>query len=280
MITPVLRWALLLGALLAAGPVAYALTRALHDADGGHGATLLVGASASRGLLAASVVAGLATVFGVAGARYFNLHTGMTAAGFIAAWGAWGLGTVQDVLRQQRSPAPLAWLGAEGLLTAGFTLALVIVLRRLAKAPAHPPPQGAPPDRRAVRHAAAVAAGVAAGAVALWVFCVTPLKGQTVVCASLAALFAAAACEIVAVSLGISADERHGAGSLLVLAVAAPFVARVYHGGDALAAVLDARFLPVARPLSLDWAAGVLIGGPIGVSWAASMLEKKSPAPA
>lgn len=282
MLNATLRWALLLVSLLAVGPFAYRLTHSLHDIDAGHAATLLVNAAPFRGILIGLLVFALAGAVGLIGSRFFALGTGMSAAGFVLAWAAWGLGAVEDILRRARSGHDLPILALEGLFTAALALLLAALFDKAAKR--HEPHKLERQDTRAAatplahRALATLAAFIAGGAV-LWLFCVTMLKGQTVVCAALAGLFGAAAAEYVAVYFGGSAGVRQPILGLALLALVGPLAARLFHS-DPVAAAFDHTLLPIARPLSLDWAAGALLGVPIGLSWTSAMVERGSPSPA
>lgn len=274
MVKATFRWTLLLASLFALGPLAYAATRHLRDVDHGPAATLLVGDSMGAGVLAGLIVFAIAAVAGAIGARFFAFHTGLTAAGFVVAWGAWGLGTLDAIARRARDASDLPVLAIEGLLVMGVAIALTWGLERLApKAPPASESPLNPADTKGIA-AGAIAAAVVGG-LAIWIFCMTTYKGQTVACAALAGILGAAAAQLVAAFLGSSIGALPPMLGLAALALVGPLAARVMHDAQFVQAVFNAGVLPLAKPLSLDWAAGALIGVPIGLSWAGSMLERK-----
>jgi hypothetical protein len=67
-------------------------------------------------------------------------------------------------------------------------------------------------------------------------------------------------------------------GAVAALGVLAPLTG--WFSGDAVAAARMGTLFPLATVTPLHWAAGGLFGVPMGVAWAASMMEKKSEATA
>lgn len=278
MVKATLRWTFLLAALFVLGPLAYAATHHLRDASLGHATTLLVGGSLSAGLLAGLIVFALAAGAGALGARFFALPAGLTGAGFILVWGAWGLGTLDAIVRRTRESSDLPILAFEGLLVMSIAILVGWGLERIA-----PPPDPVDDSRSTPPNAKIIAASSAAcavvGGLAVWIFCVTTLKGQTVASAAIAGLLGAAAAQLVAAFMGSSIGVIPPMIGMAIIALAGPLSARAMHGSEFVQAVFNAGVLPLAKPLSLDWAAGAMIGIPIGLSWAGSMLERK-PVPA
>jgi hypothetical protein len=64
--------------------------------------------------------------------------------------------------------------------------------------------------------------------------------------------------------------------ALAVLGLAGPLVAKGVQGSRLVEATYAGELLALARPLSLDWAAGALLGVPLGLAWAGAMLDHRS----
>ena len=114
-----------------------------------------------------------------------------------------------------------------------------------------------------------------AAAVAAWFIGVSPLKGQ--------AVFAAIAAGVLGAAAGRLADVRVALPMLVIpiaaLAVVGPFASSVpgVTGGPpaVVATAYRGTLFPLANISALDWIAGGLLGIPLGVAWAGSMIEKK-----
>lgn len=308
MLQAALRWILPLTSLLVLGPLAGLLTGSLIAPDGGHDATPLLCDTPVFGVLAAVGVFVLATVGGVVTASQMGGGWGLASAGFVLAWGAWGTGTVDQILRRTQSGATFWTIAIEGALMGvlGLVSAVVILAagrRHAADAAESATPRasqagfvgrvveevtglgaalvgrgrdaddGESPSAGAVLLSLVIA--LAAGAVGAWLVAVEALKGQT--------FAAAAVAGIVAAAIGRVTTERSPATLYVLvvalLAVASPIAAAVMYPGaeGAVRAAYASNLIPVARILPLDWIAGGLVGVPIGLSWAASMTERHVP---
>ena len=64
--------------------------------------------------------------------------------------------------------------------------------------------------------------------------------------------------------------------AIMIIAAVSPVIAGVMHGGGLASVVYSGDVLPLARPLSLQWAAGAMIGSPIGIGWAGAMLDARA----
>lgn len=305
MLQAALRWILPLTSLLVLGPLAGLLTGSLIAPDGGHDATPLLCDTPVFGVLAAVGVFVLATVGGVVTASQMGGGWGLASAGFVLAWGAWGTGTVDQILRRTQTGATFWTIAAEGALVGALGVVSAVVIlaagRRHRAGPHEPVPAGSLVDglRAEVRSAAGALLGrpadpddteapqgagavllsllvaLAAGGVGAWLVAVEALKGQTFAAAAVAGLVAAA--------IGRITAERSPT-TLFVLvvalmAVAAPIAAAVMYPGaeGAVRAAYASNLIPIGRILPLDWIAGAFVGIPIGLSWAASMTERHVP---
>jgi len=285
-----LRWTLLLGALFALGPIAGHLVNTLHAADGGADATPLVSTSPVRGVFIAAVVMLLALAVGVTGGRIFGPRLGLRTAGFVLAWAAWLTGTVDAILRQSQSRAPMWTLALEGLIVGVMALVVFVLVVALAR-PHNEHEQaefamtGKDPlttvtrDLRKLASTGALVGlvgAIIAGGIVAWIIAFEPLKGQTVMAAFFGGIAAAAVGRLAASMVGQDAPVMVYFIAIVVLAIASPASAALVHSsGDQL---LDASYagtmFALGHILPLDWLAGGMLGVPIGLAWVGSMIER------
>lgn len=270
-----------LSALFVFGPIAGMLMASVRAVDGGVAATPLVSASPMAGVLAALGAVAIALVVGAVAARLLGLAPGMTAAGLIMAWAAWRSGTIEGLVRAEQSGAPLRSLAIEGLLfgVIGVILAAALAMISRHDGYGHSGHRAEGGGLRLVLPGKAVlpalGVGLLAGAVVAWFLAVSPLKGQAVLSAVCAAVAMAAAARLV--------DLRTPMAGLAIpvaaLAVLGPLagLALAGNGGSVsgvVASVYRGTLAPIANITPLDWIAGGLLGIPMGVAWAGSMMEK------
>lgn len=301
-IQAVLRWVYVLACLFAIGPVVLRVVARIHDAHGGHAATLLTDGAA--GLVALGTVLGVCLVVGVIGARFFTLGVGAMGAGVVAAWGAWGCATIATIVRATSDASVFKPLAVEGLICGVAGAAMVWVFERVAmkSQPAGAEDQMAARvaeggaikktkralggvvvmDRSAaigpVLGAALVAAVVAAG-LATYMVAISVLKGQ-VVAAAIAAGIAAGMASVYAsqAARGVVSGVVPALG-VAVLATAGPFVALMFDDRNLVQAAMTGSLNALARPIGLDWLAGILCGVPLGLSWAGLKLDVRAHQP-
>ncbi|CAG0998022.1 hypothetical protein PHYC_02688 [Phycisphaerales bacterium] len=287
MLRSTLRWTLILACLFALGPAVYSLLLRVHDAEGGRAVTLLINADASRaavGGLCAFVVAG---AVGLVGARFFSIGTGFLCSGIVLAWARWGLGTLDDLARISGHPMHTATRAIENAAAVAITLLLACVMvvisaRRQPKGSPGAPGEGLlgvavlGDGPRAAALGGGFAIGlVAAGAVA-WLMGSSDLRGQALMAALLGALVCGAVGQLVASSMRCSLTPVVPVLVLLVLGIAGPLLAQMTHGSRLVDLIYQNEVFGLARPVSLDWAAGALLGGPIGLGWAGAMLDVRA----
>lgn len=290
----VTRWSIYLAALFLVGPLAGTLTAALRSETGSAQATPLVSSTPVLGIAAGAAALAIALGLGLVGARLVNVHSGMTAAGLVAAWAAWRTGTTHEILREARAADPLWTLVVEGLIFAvlGVALAAALVLAAKRGDPEEPTIQlsrgGAPRPAEGFAErlrqampgpgtAVALLAALAAAAGAAWLIAQSPMKGQAIIAAVGAGLAAGV--------VGRLVDGRTPILTFFlvigVLCVVGPATgALVAPAGGPVAAMMAGRLFPLAVPVPLDWIAGGLLGVPMGAAWAASMVEKHTAAAA
>ena len=279
------RWSVHLLALVALGPLAGLLVASLRAADGGPDATLLVCTTPAAGLLAGIGALAIAGLIAIVGARLVDARAGLFAAGIVLAWAAARSGRVDIILMHTQSSAPLVRLALEGVLVGAGSVLIAIVAYAVGKpsaqtgdAPDARPPLGAAlagSFRRAVAGPGLLVAlpvAIVAGGAGAWLIAATPMKGQTIGAAVAAGVLAGAA--------GRVADQRSPAQMLClaiaILAALGPLSAFVFQrGANPVDAAYAGSLFALARIAPLDWVAGGLIGVPIGVSWAGSMIDKR-----
>lgn len=294
----IIRWTIYLLCLLVLGPAAGAMTGALRAVDGGHAATPLVCAHPAAGLGAGLAAMLIALVVGLAAARLSGIGPGMSSAGLVLAWASWQTGTVDQLIRTAHSGEPLVQLAVEGLIFGIGGMAIAYMVWVVAKPEPEPGAKGTaarpvlPADiaagRLAARAAAtaliatfkgkggavALAVAVVIGGAAAWFIGVSPLKGQAIAAAVAAAAFGAAAGRLVEFTAPMPALFL----AVAALAVLGP-ISGVVTAGSGIGAVQQSyagTLFPLANICPLDWIAGGLLGIPLGVAWAGSMVEKRA----
>lgn len=281
-----LRWALLLLSLLAVGPLCSAMIADARDADGGHAVSMLVGGHIPRTLLAGLLVFVGAGVVGWLGSRFFALSTGFACAGIVLAWGAWRTGTFDQLVRRTHGGSELPMLAVEGAVA--LLGAAVIAWLCWHASRAHRPgaASGAPIERQSfMSHfasakderalpkvaLASILLSAVAGAAIAYILAASPLKGQSVFAAFVGAIVAGMAAQFVAQAMRASTTPVSVVLGLVLPAVVVPLVAK---GDSALVAHTFANsVLPIAKVMPLDWAAGAVLGAPIGLGWAGAMMD-------
>ncbi len=283
-----LRWALLILSLLCVGPLCAAAMRDLRDADGGHGVSMLAGGLPLRGLLAGLLVFAGAAVVGWVGAHFFALSTGFGSAGVVLAWGAWRCGTIDEIIRRTHSGGELTNLmieGAVAIVVCGGIAALMWHAARSHRPAAQGKRSEVAPgfwglfarghDERTLSKAAAfsVVAAAVGGGIAAFVIAASPLKGQAVFAAFVGAIGAGVAAQFAAQAVGASASPVAVVLGLLVPAVLGPAMVMQLSPGAITGQTFTGTLFPLARIMPLDWAAGAILGAPVGLGWAGAMMD-------
>jgi len=198
------------------------------------------------------------------------------------AWCGWQLGMIDAMIRRTGTGGDLLTLAFEAIIVGFITFAIGCICTRVAEK-LQPPalqvkaPKGAAEfflreePERGGNWMGAVGAVIAASAVgcaiAVSIFCVTTMKGQTLFATFLGGIAAGLAGAYVAGMMKISIRVTTAMLGAVLVGVVAPIVAYVLHGKGILDAAYADKLLAAARPVSLDWASGALLGVPIGLSW-------------
>ena len=288
MLKSTLKWALLLGSLLAVGPLVATLMMRVNDVDGGRAVTFLVNGDLTAALMTLAVLVGCVLTVGVVAARLFGLSTAMACAGFIVAWTASAQGNLESIVRRAVGGEDLPKLAVEGLLVtlaAGVAAALFGRISAAAHASAVKPssdrsrgPLSLLVTGDTAREnpvpilLASLAAGVIVSAIGVWLIALSGARNQTLAAAILGGIAAGAVNQVLSANRSFTLTPLVPILSIALLGLLAPLVVLGVEGQGAnlVARIYDGTVLNLARPVSLDWAAGALIGVPLGMSWAGS----------
>ena len=267
----VLQWILAAVAALIVGPVAGWLVALNGGVDGSPHATMLTGTSTAMGVLGHLGALALAAGMGVVSARLTTGRYGLFAAGVVLAWAAARSGQVEAILAVRTETGVLTSLAVEGLVLAAAAgvLAHVICRDREDEIPAQREPIVSSET------GLAAAAALVAGGVGAWIASQDDTKGQTIAAAAVAGMAGATLARVLA-HRGLAAGVMLG---VCLLAAAGPMLGARAGAGALLEGMYSGQvrgsLAAMARVAPLDWLAGAFIGVPIGMTWAASMVEKK-----
>ncbi len=288
------KWSFILFCLFAVGPAVSTLAFHLRDVDGGPAVSLLIGESRGAGVIAGVAAMGAALVAGLIGAALFSMYTGLGCAGLILAWSGWGLGTIDDFARRTRDGSDLGLLGFEGLLGGLVVVGIAVLVARVAlsrehaAAPAPPVPprvrnwQGifalrAEENARPIPAAAAgLVLGITVTGAVIWLAALTPMRGQTLMAVVIGGMAAGLCAQLAASSFRVMLSPTAPLLGVAVLALLGPISASLLHGSGFLSALFDGTLWPLARPVSLQWGAGALLGVPLGLGWGGSVLDLRA----
>ncbi|MBS0195892.1 MAG: hypothetical protein JSR77_03960 [Planctomycetes bacterium] len=288
MLKSIVRWMLILGVLLVVGPLLARAAASLRDVDGGGAFTLLVGESPVKGAAIGAAACVAALVLGGIGARFYSLGTGYALAGVVFGWTAWSLGTIDAIIRRSHGSQDFILIAIEGGVLALAAAVIAAVLSKLAAAH-HPSAANAPTltglagvlmrdgDQKTAMATAVISliAAAAGCGVAVWVVAASTMKGQTLFAAFIGGIAAGAAGNAAA---GAKAHIRPvlPVVGMALLAVLGPIIAKFMHGSGVVEAAYADRLFALARPISLDWASGALLGVPVGMGWAGAVLDSRA----
>jgi hypothetical protein len=268
----IIRWTMYMAALLVVGPIAGLCTGWLRAPDGSSFAAPFASTEPVLGTVAAFGALALALVLGAVAGRLEGIRAGFTTAGLVVAWAAWRTGPVDQIVRANDSAGVLGRLAAEGLLFGAAGVALAVAISAVSKRDSH---HLGGRLLAGTSGLAAIGVGVLAGAAIAWLVARTPLKGQAVAAAITGGVAIGAAGRLA----DLSATLPSLCIPIAVLAILGPLSGLVVGAGNAaslLTAGRNGTLFPLANILPLDWIAGGLLGIPLGVTWAASMIEKRT----
>lgn len=264
--------------LLGLGPAVVWLSPRVVGGHGGPGWTYLANGSVGAGIAAMLLAVLAAFGVGLLTSRFFGMRAGLGAAGMTLVAPALQGGTIVEVLRWAEAPGVFAALAVEGAIFAVGAFVFTLAMSRIA--PREAPYSPAEREERTKSHLREGLVGgvtaLAVGAIAAWVLAREPIKGQMLATGFAAGAAGMAAGRVFAPRAPIAAIVL----GVLLLGVVGPVLGFVVAGGDALRDAY-ARSLPaIAGPTPIDWLAGAMLGMPVGLSWAFSILEKRAERPA
>ncbi len=269
--TSIARWTVLLVGALVAGPMLATLFDRLSVAgDGGPASSVLLSVSPMRSGMAVLAAYGVALALGCAGAKACGPRTGWAAAAFALMGPAWAGGSMIDLLRWSDAPGAFYRLAGEALVLGALTVVLAGVVARVGRSAER---DGSDP-LASTASATGLIVGLVAGAVGAWLLTQDTTKGQCLAGAVIGGVFAAGAGRIAAAR----APAMVFMVVVALLGVAGPVLGAAMHGGEALRAVYEFRVVHLALPTPLDWAAGALLGVPLGLNLAGSVMERRQTA--
>lgn len=287
MLNAILRWIMPLVALLGLGLAAGALVANLHAVDGSGAVTFLVNARLTSGLLALAGTLVLALLAGTVSAMLIGTRSGLFCAGMVVLAAASQMGKTDDILGAYPSTRTMWLFAAEAGVLAVGGLAIALVVLRMRVKPIGTPRDLSTPEARliadrlaqreplAIRDSNALSAFAAAAiacAGVVWVIGQDTLRGQVLAATIIGALVAA----VVARMVSQRVSPMLIFAGVLAVGVAGPIVCAFVNTsslGPAPAA-LAGKLFALARPVPADYLAGALIGVPMGLTWAGSMIEK------
>ena len=250
-------------AFVALGPIAGLFVGALRGTDGGTQATLLIGQNPIAGLIAGIAAFGVAAIAGGIGSRAAGLNVGLASAGLTLSWAAWLSGRLDEIVLVTHV-SPMPGLIVEGLFVMLLLAGVLYVIRRYSISNPDPESEGG-----TAAIAISLTVGLTMSAVAAWLIAVEPLKGQTIGAAFVAGLVGAASARLVFLRLpGWTAAAIPAA-----LAILGPLATHAI-AGDVVADVFSRSLFRLGWLLPLDWAAGALLGIPIGLAWTDNVIQQ------
>jgi len=255
---------------LALGAVAagFAAPRILDD-RAAVGPTLLAAESVNGAVLTTIVTAVLALVGGLVMARIINGAAGLFGSGLVVACVAWRCADSSAWALGGGTALGLAVeCGLAALLTGGLAAA---VLRARPLSDVEPTEDGRRPAILASPEAAKMLAACMVAIPVAWILARSMETGQTIFAATLAGVVAGLAARIasphvqpVAAFVGVPLAGAVGAVAVSLMAM---------EGRTPEAALRAAELPGLLSVMPLDWAAGTLLGVPMGLGWARTFLH-------
>lgn len=270
-------------ALCILGPIATLNLDGLQALDGGPDVSLLVTAEPVIGLISGLAILAGAAIYGILAGKLVDARTGTLSAGFLVAWAAWRTGNLGHIFRIDPSSGVLVRLAIEAAIV-GVGAALVALLVAGTRPADQPVPHtdlpgphlGSLTQLAKPPVLGGIVAGAAAALVVAYVVAFNPLRGQALMAGVLGAIAAGAIARLVVhAASGHEAPSAAPYAAVVLAAVVAPLIGFIIPGATHLESASLSQSLPgflLVQPL--DWAAGMLIGTPIGLAWAGAAVHK------
>lgn len=270
-------------ALFLVGPVITLPLAGLRGIDAGHDVSLLVGSSPALGVILGLALLAATTVYGLLSARFVDARTGTLSAGFVLAWGAWRTGNMEWLFRLEPSAGTLIRLSVEAGMVGVGAMLIALLIASSGRPRSETPHADLPgPHLGSLRQLvqpqvlAGVAAGALAGLVIAHLVAFNPLRGQALVASVFASIAAGAVARLVIrAAANREAPSASPYAAVLLAGMAGPLIGFIKPGAAHLEdAALQGTLLGPLLVQPLDWAAGMLIGTPIGLAWAGAAVHK------
>lgn len=293
-------WIVRVLSLCVLGPIAGALMGSLRGVDGSSYATVLVSDSLMGGLFALFGVFFLAMIAGAIATKAVSLREGVLNLGLVLGWGAWGAGEVGEALRSAPESGSILKLAIEGVLVLVLT---VLMLRAMTKARSG---EDEGIDGCVVLSSSKIAAlrenagltgmlvgvGLVVSMVVVWLQVQTDLSGQAVWGGFIGSAAAGVAGGMLIQNHSMSSGGKNGRGGrrssgvvvslvpvmvgVMLGGVVGPLVGMVMPGSGKILQSIAAGEMPGFLVMSsLSWAAGAMIGTPVGYSWVESSVARQ-----
>ncbi len=273
----IVRWVCISAAALVTGPLAAKLMTPLTFPWGDAKPTPMLAESVLWGLVALTGIIALTGFAGFATARLADLRSALIACGLTLAWPASVIARSDELVRLSAGRRILIpWMVEGGVLLAVLTL-VVAVLSMVARKRYASDSVSQDGARSAFlsafaspRWPAVILGATIAASIAAWFIGVTPLRWQALAATIGAGIAAGATARI----MDDTAPVALMVLPLGLLAVLAPLLGVLITGPTDLLTACDAgRMFRLLHMLPIDWFAGGLIGVPLGMGWAGSMVE-------
>ena len=276
MIRTIFQWTLPLVALFITGPALGLWMATLRAPDGGPETSFLVSASLPTGLIALIGCLAVAAVSGALCAFLADRTTGFRVAALCLAWPAMRAGDLSVMYITNENFLPT--LALEGLILALLGILIISLCRASGGTSLKGLSALIDPWKRALTDPSGLATAavvVAVGLAVSYVIALTGLRGQALAAGIVGPIFGAMAGMFAGSFIKDEPPQAAAFLGALLLCVAGPVFTMIIPGAAELPAAARAGTLPgPALVQPIDWLVGALLGTPIGLGWAGSMIEK------
>jgi hypothetical protein len=265
-------WIVILAAL-ALSMIAFLLVEpTLLSSRGTFGPTILQAQAPAASVLAMLGALVVGTFIAIGVARFFSSATALLILGIGLGWLALQLQPIQEVVLH----GSMNWLVLEGLVWSAVILTIVVLIASFTGPMVEPmldPGESAPDWAMSIEGIKMGAAGLAALPV-VWLIAQSSFKGQVLA----ATIFGSIAAGIVGRLVAPMVQPYLLFATVCLFGALGQWVAGIMIPVSELEATVNAGTLPhILLPLPIDYAAGTLIGLPLGLSWGSSFLQKDDP---
>jgi len=265
-------WIIMLAALALSIITFLLVEPILLSPQGSFGPTVLQAQAPVAACLAMLAALSVGTVIAVGIARIFHPSTGLLVLGIGLGWLALQLQTFHQVALH----GSFNWLVLEGLLWAIVVLVIVVIMARAIGPMVQPmlDPGEMIPDWAASIEAIKMGAAGLAVLPVVWLIAQSPFKGQVLA----ATIIGSVAAGLVGRLVAPTVQPYLLFAGVCLFGALGQWVAGIMIPPDQVEAMVTSGALPhIALPLPIDYAAGSLIGVPLGLQWGSSFLQKDDP---